>query len=136
MKDFHLNITPEADDTSARATLKHGEKLLVDIQSDDWQLLAAAVLLAVGYEGLRLEQNAGVRVLNGLSVLVAIRDRLDLEFNPLAPTLGLVTLSERYSEELEEHRYDVMVNGVPVEGTLDARGRWKDIKLLLVMLSA
>lgn len=137
MSDLHLAITPIPDEKFARATLKRGEQILIDIESDDWLLLAAAVLIGVGYDRLRIEHRTGERVIEVMDVL-SVWDRLNFQlvFQPLPVTLGQVTFVERYSEELEEFRYDVWVNSVRVEGNLDTRGRWKDIQNLLVMLSA
>lgn len=137
MSDLHLAITPTPDEKFARATLKRGEQILIDIESDDWMLLAAAVLIGVGYDRLRIVNRTVERVIEVMDVL-SVWDRLNFQlvFQPLPVTLGQVTLVDRYSDELEEFRYDVLVNSVRVEGNLDTRGRWKDIQNLLVMLSA
>ena len=96
---------------SLQIRLALNDVTVVDFESDNMRLVMSALLLALGYRQVQFDEQCGLYHFSQSTVLADLATIPCAVFVAPIPDKGVVTLTERYSEELEELRIDVTVDG-------------------------
>jgi len=122
--------TPMSDRMTVRLNgVIRGVVAIDTVEKKESPVLPALVLL--GFDAVHLVDESGHQVRYSSADL--LRDRPALYAGPLPQTRGLITLTLRWSEPLEEYRLDVSHNGQRLE-SVDAKLNVGTLRKILVQL--
>lgn len=104
-----------------KLTLQYRNAVVVRLESDNMFILMGAMLLALGFQTVQFQLYTNGRELTEQDVRDVVAKQPDAVFQCAEPQKGVVTVWERYSDELEEFRLNLKVDGKDVGTSVDDR---------------
>lgn len=116
-----IEFAEKPNSDHVKLTLQYRNAVVVRLESDNMFILMGAMLLALGFQTVQFQLYTSGRELTAQDVRDVVTQQPDAVFQCAEPQKGVVTVYERYSEELEEFRINLKVNGENVGTSVDDR---------------
>lgn len=116
-----IEFAEQSNSDQVKLTLQYRNTVVVRLVSNDMFILMGAMLLALGFQTVQFQLYTSGRELVAQDVRDVVSGHPDTVFQCAEAQKGVVTVYERYSDELEEFRINLKVDGENVGTSVDDR---------------